>query len=169
LEDKIIHLLKQIKQGLDNNLYYLSLFATLALPDICGAIDSKNGEACRDKYVQWFNKYVAGKYHGFLNGEDCYYFRCSLLHQGSSQHPKSNYSRVLFIEPTATTNVFHRNILNDALNIDVRIFCNDIVEGVKKWLKEVEKTDLYKKNYNKFMMRHPHGLKPYIGGVPVIG
>lgn len=163
------NLLEQIKKGLDNNLYYLSLFATLAIPDICGAINSENGEASKDKYVQWFNKYVAGKYHGFLDGEDCYYFRCSLLHQGSSQHPRSNYSRVLFVEPTATTNVFHCNILNDALNIDVRIFCNDIVEGVKEWLKEVENTDLYKRNYSKFMMRHPHGLKPYIGGVPVIG
>ena len=137
------NLLEQIKKGLDNNLYYLSLFATLSVPDICGAINSENGEASKDKYVQWFNKYVAGKYPGSLDGEDCYYFRCSLLHQGSSQHPKSNYSRVLFIEPAATTNVFHRNILNDALNIDVRIFCNDIVEGVKEWLKEVENTDLY--------------------------
>jgi hypothetical protein len=118
--------------------------------------------------VQWFNKYVARKYTGFLDGEDCYYFRCSLLHQGSSQHPKSNYSRVLFVEPTATTNVFHCNILNDAFNIDVRIFCNDIVECVKEWLTEVENTDLYKKNYTKFMMRHPNGLKPYIVGVPVI-
>ncbi|MEW6456732.1 MAG: hypothetical protein AB1410_08495 [Acidobacteriota bacterium] len=163
------NLLEQIKKGLDNNLYYLSLFVTLAIPDICGAIYSENGEANKDKYVQWFNKYVAGKYHSFLDGEDCYYFRCSLLHQGSSQHPKSNYSRVLFVEPTATTNVSHCNILNDALNIDVRIFCNDIVEGVKKWLKEVENTDLYKKNYSKFMTRHPHGLRPYIVGVPVIG
>jgi len=163
------HLLEQIKKGLDNNLYYLSLFAALALPDICGAINSESGEANKDKYVQWFNKYVAGKYRGFLGGEDCYYFRCSLLHQGNSQHPRSNYSRVLFVEPTATTNVFHCNILNDALNIDVRIFCNDIVEGVEEWLKEVEKTELYKRNYSKFMRRYPYGLKPYIVGVPVIG
>jgi len=59
------HLLEQIKKGLDNNLYYLSLFAALALPDICGAINSESGEANKDKYVQWFNKYVAGKYRGF--------------------------------------------------------------------------------------------------------
>jgi len=163
------NLLEQIKKGLDNNLYYVSLFAALSIPDICGAIDSENGEASANKYVQWFNKYVARKYTGFLNGEDCYYFRCSLIHQGSSQHPKSNYSRVLFVEPTATTSVFHCNILNDALNIDVRIFCSDIIEGVKEWLRKVENTELYKKNYDKFMMRHPNGLKPYIVGVPVIG
>ena len=42
-------------------------------------------------------------------------------------------------------------------------------DEIKEWLKEVENTDLYKKNYSKFMMRHPEGLKPYIVGVPVIG
>ena len=163
------NLLEQIEKGLDNNLYYLSLFAALSIPDICGAIDSENGEANKDKYVQWFNKYVARKYRGFLDGEDCYYFRCSLLHQGSSQHPKSNYSRIFFVEPTATTIVCHRNIFNDALNIDVRIFCSDIIEGAREWLKEVENTDLYKKNYSKFLRRYPEGLAPYIVGVPVIG
>ncbi len=81
------NLLEQIKKGLNNNLYYLSLFAVLSIPDICGGIDSENGEADKNKYVQWFNKYVARKYTGFLDGEDSYYFRCSLLHQGSSQHP----------------------------------------------------------------------------------
>ena len=163
------NLFEQIRKGLDNNLYYISLLAILAIPDICGAIDSENGKATKDKYIQWFDKYVAGKYHGFLNGEDCYYFKCSFLHQGNSKNPKSNYSRVLFVEPTATTNVFHCNIFNDALNINVRIFCSDIAEGVREWLAEVENTDLYKKNYGKFMMRHPNGLKPYIVGAPVIG
>jgi len=163
------HLLEQIKKGLDNNLYYLSLFAVLTLPDICGAMASENGKACRKKYIQWFDNYVGGKCVGSLNGEDCWYFRCSLLHQGSSQNPKSNYSRVLFVEPTATTNVLHCNILDDALNIDVRIFCNDVVEGVRGWLKEVEKTEPYKTNYSRFMMWHPHGLELYIKGVPVIG
>jgi len=163
------NLLDQIQKGLEDDLYYLSLFAALAIPDICGAIDSENGEADFSKYKNWFDEYVAPKYSGSLVGEDCYRFRCSLLHQGSSQHPKSSYSRVLFVEPTATTNVFHNNIMNDALNIDVRIFCNDIIEGAKKWLQKVENTDLYKQNYNKFMKRYPNGLKPYIVGVPVIG
>ena len=162
-------LLNQIKKGLEVNLYYISLFAALSIPDICGAIDSRDGEANPERYKNWFDKYVAPKYGGFLSGDDCYKFRCSLLHQGSSQHPKSSYSRILFVEPTATTNIFHNNIMNDALNIDVRIFCNDIIEGAKEWLQKVENTSLYKTNYNKFMRRHPAGLKPYIVGVPVIG
>ncbi|MCX6724324.1 MAG: hypothetical protein NT155_04125 [Candidatus Staskawiczbacteria bacterium] len=160
--------LQQIKKGLDVDLYYLSLFSALAIPDICGSMGSENGEANKEKYKEWFDKYIAPKYNDFLDGEDCYYFRCSLLHQGSSQHVKSNYKRVLFIEPSATTNIFHNNILNDALNIDVKIFCNDLVSGAEKWLEENENTDIYKNNYIKFMQRYPKGLPPYIGGVSVI-
>jgi len=74
--------LAQLRESLDANLYYLSLFVALSIPDICGAIDSENGEASGKKYAQWFDRYVAPKYHGFLVGEDCYRFRCSLLHQG---------------------------------------------------------------------------------------
>ncbi len=161
--------LNQVKKALDMNLYYLALFTSLTIPDICGAMDSDDGKAKPARHVDWFNKYVAQKYRGFLTGEDCYYYRCSVLHQGSSQNPKSTYSRILFVEPSATTNILHCNILNDALNIDVRIFCNDIISGALLWLKENENTELYKKNYNKFMRRYSNGLSPYIGGVPVIG
>ncbi len=165
--------LQQILAALEGNLYYVSLFAALAIPDMCGAIGSEDGQATGAKYVEWFERYVGHKYsyagQQFLTGEDCYRFRCSLLHQGTSQHPKSRYSRVIFVEPSATTNIFHCNILNDALNIDVRIFCQDMVAGAMKWLDEVEGSGRFDTNRKKFMTRYPDGLAPYIGGVPVIG
>jgi hypothetical protein len=46
--------LNQIQASIDANLYYMALFASLALPDICGAIDSKNGQATASKYMAWF-------------------------------------------------------------------------------------------------------------------
>ena len=160
--------ISQIQEALQNpNLYYIALFSSLSLPDICGAIGSDNGEASRDKYIDWYDRYVAHKCP-FFTGEDCYLFRCSLLHQGSTQHPRSSYKRVLFVEPSSTTNVFHCNILNDALNLDVRIFCQHMVEGVENWLQEYETTELYQTNYNRFIRRYPNGLAPYIIGIPII-
>lgn len=161
-------LITQIRESLQNpRLYYISLFTSLALPDICGAIGSTNGEASGQKYIDWYNEYVAHTCH-FLTGEDCYHFRCSLLHQGSTQHSTSSYKRIIFLEPAATNNVFHCNILNDALNLDVRIFCTDMVNGVENWLQRNEHTPLYQTNYNRFIRRYPDGLNPYIIGIPVI-
>jgi hypothetical protein len=161
-------LLNQIKSGLDANLYFLALFASLSIPDICGALDSENGEASRQKYEKWFDTYIASKYNGFLTGRDCYYFRCSLLHQGTSQHKNSRHSRILFIEPLTTSNIFHNNIMNDVLNIDVNIFCKDIIASAEEYLNQKENADLYIENYNKFIRRYPDGLSPYIKGIPVI-
>lgn len=165
-------LLRQIEAALEANLYYLALFASLALPDICGAIDSSDGTASGAKYVAWFDKYVAPRYrflkHQYLTGEDCYRFRCSLLHQGRTQHPRSSYSRVIFVEPPKDELTLHLNLIDDALNVDMHIFCRDLIIGAQQWLDEVENTERFKTNYDKFMRWYPQGLPPYIVGRPVI-
>lgn len=160
---------QQIDTALRSNLYYVALLGSLSVPDICGALDSENGWATEEKYKAWFDRYVAPACAGVITGEDCWRFRCAMLHQGSSQHPAGRYSRVVFVEPQAAGDVvLHCNILNDALNIDVGIFCSDILKGALAWLNKVEQTDRYQRNYARALRRYPQGLPPYIVGVPVI-
>lgn len=164
-------LFKQIRKALDEHLYYLSLCTSLMIPSICGAMSSADGEDTGEKYAQWFDKFVASRYSGNFTGHDCYRFRCSLLHQGRTQHSKGRYSRIIFLEPGSQSSglTLHNNVLGDALNIDVHIFCSDIVDGAELWHKQAVSTPEYQANYAKFAARHPDGLKPYIVGVPVIG
>ena len=162
-------LIPQIRAASKGGLYYVALFTSLAIPDICGALESEDGVATNAKYIDWFDRHVAPAYGGFFDGEACYLFRCSLLHQGSTQHPSSKYVRVLFVEPGATTNVFHNNIMNDALNIDVRIFCEDLCAAAERWLKGAQLLPHFETNFSKFARRYPTGLAPYIQGVPVVG
>ncbi len=166
-------LLLQIQAAINGRAYYLALYASLTVPDICGAMESDDGQATPAKYMTWFDQYVAPKYfacgQATLTGEACYFYRCAVLHQGRAQHPKLAFSRILFVEPGATTNVFHNNVLNDALNIDASIFCADVIEGANRWLQTAERADNYQKNFPLFMQRYPKGLPPYIVGVPVIG
>jgi hypothetical protein len=154
--------------AIDGRFYYLALAGALMVPDICGGLEAPDGEADGPLYTGWFNTYVAPLQGGFLTGEDCYRFRCSFLHQGRTQHPKSGYSRILFIEPGASVNVFHMNIMNDALNIDVRTFCLEMVRAARTWLATVEGTEPYETNLSSFVRRYPTGLSPYFGGLPVI-
>jgi hypothetical protein len=181
-------LIDQIESSLGSGAYYLSLFGALTIPDIAGALSSEDGEASGKKYTEWYEKWVRPRFaeavrasvpdhaqqyikdmESPLSAEACYRFRCSLLHQGSSQHPKSPYSRIIFIEPGATTNVIHYGQLNDALCIDLNLFCREVTSGARLWLQTVELIPLYQKNYERFARRHANGLVPYIGGVPVIG
>jgi hypothetical protein len=167
-------LITQTREAADSRAYYLSLFAALALPDICAAMSSPDGQTNGSRYIAWFDEFVAPNYtvgpdrRPSLTGTDCYYYRCSILHQGSSQHSKSSFSRILFVEPGATSNVFHNNVINDALNLDVRLFCHDVCDGADAWLIAAEQTAEYKVNYGRFLQRYADGLPPYIVGVPVI-
>lgn len=167
-------LITQAREAADSRAYYLSLFAALALPDICAAMSSYDGKTNRTRYIKWFDRYVAPRYtvgpdHApTLRGKDCYYYRCSILHQGSSQHPKSSFSRILFVERGATTSLLHNNVVNNALNLDVRLFCHDVCDGADTWLEAAELSAEYQANYGRFLQRYANGLPPYIVGVPVI-
>jgi hypothetical protein len=168
----------QVRRAADTNLYFLSLAGGLVIPDICGALEASDGRATRRSYVKWFDAHVAHKYRvgtsgrASFTGEDCYGLRCSLLHQGTLQPHRGGYSRVLFLEPqdngATGRHRLHNNVMEDALNIDVRTFVSEMVTSALRWLESVEGTALYETNAAKFMRRYPNGLAPYIGGVPLI-
>lgn len=133
---------------------------------------SDDGCATGARYADWFDTHVASNYpllpdgSPFLSGADCYRLRCSFLHQGTTQHDRSAYSRVIFTEPASNT--FHLNILNDALNVDIRQFCTEVATGALTWLSEAEATDNFQQNFPKFVQRYPEGLPPYMVGIPLI-
>ncbi len=174
-------LLDQIDEARTTRLYYLSLMATLTLPDIAGALDAEDGQASGERYKNWYDEWVKPRYpenvaaagggavENPLTAADCYYFRCSLLHQGRSQHQKSQFERIIFIEPRAVPGTIHYARMEGALCIDLPTFCSEVISGARLWLDSVEGTDLYQRNYSEFASRHPNGLMPYVFGVPVIG
>lgn len=161
-------LLKEIEKGLEVGLYQTALSMTLCLPDICGALESENGRASGEKYKAWFNEYIEKTKIGRITADDCYYFRCSFLHQYTTEHNKSNYEKIIFLEPNDTISM-HNNVLEGALNIDINIFCISIIEAVIRWKSLKQETEEYIKNYDKTFKKHPNGISPYIVGIPVYG
>ncbi|MBX3273873.1 MAG: hypothetical protein KF729_26650 [Sandaracinaceae bacterium] len=171
----MLGILDQIEGAKNAGLYYVALLSALAVPDIAGAIDAQNGRATRSAYAKWFDTHLGPKYQASwgqaLLGADCYHFRCSMLHQGTAvlQHSKAGFSQLLFVEPSTSRVTMHKNIINGALNIDVNIFCQDIVDAGRAWHRAASGTPLYGINAAKCVARHPDGLAPYIVGIPCIG
>jgi hypothetical protein len=174
-------LLKQIKTGLDHNLYFLSLFVSLTVPDICAAMSSDNGESNGKKYQVWFNRYMVPKnpkkYGDGTNftAEDCWNFRCAILHQGRSNHGKIAYKRILFFEPNRSVGIFGvhscavgTKTKEKSLLIDLKIFCSDMIISAQEWMEENENSEIYKKNERNLVKRYPKGVAP-VFGAPVIG
>ena len=93
-----------------------------------------------------------------------------MLHQGSSIHRKSPYTRVIFIEPGAPNYSIHYCVIgNEALLIQIDEFVEEMLTGCERWLQFVKGTQPFEKNFGRFATRHPRGLAPYVLGVPVVG
>ncbi|MEH1924575.1 hypothetical protein [Nostoc sp.] len=167
-------LLEQIERALDANLYYLALMSTLVLPDIAGAISySPKGSSDSEYYDRWFDKYVDDK---SLTGEQSRLFRNKILHQGTSIiHGTTCFKEIAFIYTRMSTErqvIIHNSLDNlggrGILYIDIHLFCDSVLRGVRKWLNEVKNTEQFQKNYSKFIKFHPNGSPEYTPNIPVI-
>ena len=163
-------LFQEIAVAIANRLYFLALLAALAIPDMCAGLQSGDGLSNGKRYEEWFDRWMGPRgYAGWVSGEDCWGLRCSLLHQGVLHPHRGRYSRVMFVEPQPSGNVFHRVVMNDALDLDIPTFCGDLIRSAQEWLSTVDGSPTYAKNLGRFLARHPNGIPPYIVGAPVIG
>lgn len=154
-----------IMRGLDAGVYQLALITALCIPDICGALESQDGKASGAKYKSWYDRNMTDRTR--MNGSECYYFRCAFLHQGTTEHEKSRYEKILFIEPGAMVSIFHNNVMDGVLNIDVKIFCAEMVAAASNWLISIKDDPIFKSNYSKSFRRYPDGFQNLIVGIPV--
>lgn len=82
------------------------------------------------------------------------------------------YKRIFYFEPGSTV-LGHRNVINNPdgkhLNLDVSIFCEDVIQAAEEWLRERRKapTSEFQRNYAHFTRRYPDGMTPYTN-LPVI-
>jgi hypothetical protein len=159
--------LHEIEYALEREMFYLAIVMSLTLPDICAALGSKNGKSSGDKYKEWYRDNLAHKYPNLTDG-DCWNLRCGVVHQGRCGHPDMQYARVIFTVPNAQNNVFHNNILNDALNLDAIRFCRDIIQSVRDWYEISKDADAVQANVPHMVRYRPNGIAPYMVGMPVI-
>jgi hypothetical protein len=86
MDEYIDQLRKTAKAGIP----YFTLMGTLALIDICAALNSENGETKGSKFKRWYEKHLSSYHSGSnhatdFDAEDCYKLRCRILHQGRAE------------------------------------------------------------------------------------
>jgi hypothetical protein len=146
-------LIDSIESSINAENWYAALILALTLPDIAGKIDNPDSGSNK-RYADWFDKYVGDKYkskigasqvdHTFLSGNDCYALRCSFLHEGKSeitdQPARDILDDFVFVVPRKSFTI-HCNQSTDGsqkLQLQVDIFCVDIIKGLMQWLKDIE-------------------------------
>ena len=141
-------LINSLKMAMQNENWYSALFLALSLPDICGNIDHPNCNV-KYRYKAWFDEYMLNNYkkdigsknktHIFFNGDDCYAFRCSLIHAGSDNITKNTAQRIHDKFRFSTTMPHLSDIINDKkLVLNVKTFCFEIQTAVTNWFEKSE-------------------------------
>jgi hypothetical protein len=145
-------LIKALEAALQNENWYGALFVALTVPDICGYLETLK-ESISGRYKRWFKKYMPlyASYVGgestrkiFLSPSDCYALRCALIHQGGEvvkeQKARETLERFHFTEPSPNIQI-HCIVINDnILQLQVDIFCRDVLNGFKKWCQDTQNT-----------------------------
>ena len=158
----------EVEQALSNGLYYLAVSVALALPDICAALESADGQASGPKYKAWYRQWI-GDLGTVLTPNDCYSLRCGVVHQGRFGHRNMQFSRVIFVLPNPSLNIgTARVITNDALNLGAVGFCQTMIEAVSQWAEATKTHPNVIANLPRLVQMREQGLAPYVVGVPVI-
>lgn len=158
-----------LKKAIDNENWYGALLIALTIPDICGKIESPK-EKSGTRYCSWVKKYLEPKYtfwigthdqghkHIFLSATDCYALRCAYLHEGSDditeQAARESLNRFLFVLPRKTEPL-HCNQSGQVLQLQIDIFCQDMVAAIEQWMED-------KKNDQNIQKRMDDLLKMYL-------
>ena len=158
-------LIGEIRSALRSGAFTLALQGTLACVDICAALSSTDGRTTGAHFKAWFEAHVPNPY-ARLSADDAYQLRCGMLHQGRAS--ADQYGAILFTLPDGRGNVFHNNVLNDALNLDLVTFCTDILDAADGWWQSAKDTDPVAANVQHLVQLRPDGLAPYIVGIPVL-
>lgn len=164
LEEKVTPFIESVKKSLETENYYAALSLSLTLPDICSSLEFPKEKNTGKKYKFFFDKYLLSKYQSqigpnkdvytFLNGSDCYALRCAFLHQGADNIEKQRAREVVkkfqFIVPPKNGSIVHNNG-GSVLQLQVDIFCKDIIQGVENWMKENKDNEKVSMNANKLL------------------
>jgi len=158
-------LIAQIRLAATAGLYYLALFGALSLPDICGALNSKEGTASASKYKDWLRNNVPEQ----ANDADVIYgLRCSLLHQGKAMPHGGVFPLAFTFPPGGQIHNLSTVVNGQQVGwLSIPLFVEEVTLGAERWLQQFGNTKRVKRNLEKFARLRPEGLPPHVQG-PVI-
>ncbi|OKP29398.1 hypothetical protein [Serratia fonticola] len=137
--------IESVERSLDSENWFAALFIALALPDICRSLERPNignGETGR-WYKDWVSRYIEDKYINSsfeeckFYADDFWLYRCSCLHSGLDAENKKRMMKFNFTPPLSAAAEVHKNYVGDRLQLQIDIFCRDMVEAVRTWLQDM--------------------------------
>jgi hypothetical protein len=138
-------LVSALRQAASDSNWRAALFIGLAMPDICGKLQSPL-ENSGKRYRAWFEKYLAANYvfdgpegpQMFMTAGDCWALRCALLHAGSDEINEQQAQKQLSQFKFTTNPAAHMMKIESVLVLNVGRFCEEICTAAELWMNDME-------------------------------
>lgn len=157
-------MLSQMEAASAAELHYAALAIALTIPDQCAALASEDGRTDGPRYAAWFDANMTG---GYLErpwrsapdapvwlSEECYRYRCAILHQGTGSHDRALARRIIFsIDGSHLILVADSHIL-----LDARRFVADMSTSARTWLASNAASQTVSTHLARSMSTHETGL-----------
>lgn len=163
-------ILSQIDHALKVRLYYLAVTASLTLPDICAALESRDGESKGSRYKAWCNTWAARRFD-LMDGDIMWALRNGVVHQGVLSKKSKRYDRIIFTIHGGIHNCIsegNAGIAESALTLDATTFCRDMIASVQEWYEAKKDDEAVVANLPRLLQFRPGGVMPHFFNVPVI-
>lgn len=169
--DPIESLISEALLALNAQLYTVALISAMVLVDMCGALDSPDGESKGVRFKAWYRANLPPSVTA-LPEDDAWRLRCGLLHQGHFRGQV--YARLVFmlpndkgikIESAAVTGP--DPTAQPGLALDYRMFVLDVLRAVGIWWVTNKTREPVATNAKELARVRPNGMSPY-GGLPLI-
>lgn len=96
LRSPLFDILTQVNIAAENGLDLLAVSVAVALPDVCGALESDDGRALQKRYEKWCRDNLKVGFENWAP-EDLYSLRCGMLHQGRLRGLKHGIGKVVLV------------------------------------------------------------------------
>lgn len=160
---------ESLRSSVANGDWYVALSTALTLPDVCSRLMSPHVFSSK-RYPAWFKIWMEPGYtvvmpglgeRIFLTGDDCYALRCSYLHEGGGeiahQTAAQVHDRFHFIFPPVGGAKIHLNFIgNNALQLQIDVFCLEIAAAVDAWALSVAADPVIQGRMSSLLVIHDH-------------
>ncbi|HEF0124995.1 TPA: hypothetical protein R8G81_004138 [Citrobacter youngae] len=135
-----------IEASLESENWLAALFMALAMPDICRSLERPDisPKTTGKWYKDWVTRYIEGEYTAGrfeeckFYAQDFWLYRCSCLHAGVDPENKKRMMKFNFTPPPGLGRLVHLNHYNGKLQLQIDVFCRDMIAAVNRWYEEVK-------------------------------
>src|SRR5262249_25645939 len=130
-----------MEQCVKGRAYWALLHVLVVIPDVCAAMERKEGDTDGAAYRNWCTRFLADQK---MKARDWWRLRCLLLHQGRTRDDEgqSQYEEFQFSHPRADeTSSLHRQTVGDGrtIHLDIQALGFEVRHAMRKWFAWVER------------------------------